>query len=205
VCGGATSQQTQIEATQQAFLSQLTQEYGTVFGESQGILQSLTKTFEPILAAGPNQQGFSKPELTALETQAKQGTGQNYAQAATALGEQEAAAGGGNTFLPSGAKSQLSEELANSAAGNLSNEQLGITEANYATGRANFDTAASELGGVAQELNPVGAAGVANQSSEAAANTANQIASQNNSWMGAVGGLLGGVQGSTSSGASFGL
>lgn len=204
MCGG-TPQQTQIEATQQAFLSQLTSEYGTVFGESQNILNSLTSTFEPILQAGPNQQGFSKPELTALETQAKQGTGQNYAQAAQALGDQQAAQGGGNTFLPSGAKSQLSEELAGSAAGTLSQEQLGITGANYAQGRANFNTAASALGGVASELNPEGMARQATASGSAAASTANQIAQENQSWMGAVGGVLGGIQGSTSSGASFGL
>jgi hypothetical protein len=99
----------------------------------------------------------------------------------------------------------LNQQLASSAAGALSSEQLGITQANYAQGRANFGEAASALGGTAGLLNPEGMAGQATSAGNAAANTANQIAQENNSWMGAVGGVLGGISGSTSSGASFGL
>lgn len=193
MCGGATAAQTDIQNTQVAFLKQLTAEYGTVFGESQGILQSLTSTFKPILEAGPNQQGFSAAELASLETTAKEGVGQNYAQAAKALGEKQAAEGGGNSFLPSGAKSQIQEEIATGAAGTLSQEQEQITQANYATGRSNFYNAAGILGQTASTLNPVGSAGAATSAGSAASNTANQIAQENNSWMGLVGGVLGGA------------
>ena len=83
---GASGQQKDIEAQQAAFYKQLTQEYGITFGESQGILKSLTAAFEPILKAGPNQQGFSAEELANLNSQAVTGIGRNYAKAGAALG-----------------------------------------------------------------------------------------------------------------------
>jgi hypothetical protein len=202
---GATGAQTAIQSSQMQFMNQMMSEYGTVFGESQSILNSLSKTFEPILAAGPNQQGFSPAELASLETTATEGVGQNYANAAKALGEKQAAEGGGDAFIPSGAKSQLQEETATSAAQALSAEQEQITQANYATGRQNFYNAAGILGGTASELNPATFANATTNAGSAAGTTANQIAQENNSWMGMVGGVLGGISGSTSSGASFGL
>lgn len=190
---GASDQQTEIQNAQIDFMQTLQSEYSTVFGENQGILKSLTASFEPILAAGPNQQGFSVPELKSLESTAKEGVGQNYAQAAKALGDQQAAAGGGDAFIPSGAKSQLQEEVATGAAGTLSQEQQQITQANYSQGRQNYFNAAGILGQTASTLNPEGMAGQTTGAGSAAGNTANQIAQENNSWMGLVGGVLGGA------------
>jgi len=39
-----------------------------VFGKNQAILSALTKAFQPILEAGPNQRGFSTEELQNLES-----------------------------------------------------------------------------------------------------------------------------------------
>lgn len=188
---GASSQQKQIEASQQKFYDQLTQEYGVVFGENQAILKSLTASFKPILEAGPNQRGFSTEERQNLNSQAVTGTGQNYSKAAAALGAVQGAEGGGTAFIPSGAKHQQQAQLAESAASNESNIESNIVSADYATGRDNYFRAAGALGGVAGELNPVGYSNAATGAGSAAATTANQITQANNGWMNLVAGGLG--------------
>jgi hypothetical protein len=191
LCCGASSEQKQVEASQQAFYTQLTSEYGTVFGENQAILGALTKSFEPILSAGINQQGFSPAELANLNAQAVTGTGQNYAKAEKALAAGQAAEGGGTSYIPTGAKMEQQRQLATSAAENESAIESNIVAQNYATGRQNYLEAAGMLGGVAGQYNPTGYAGAATGAGSAASTTANEISQANNSWMGLVTGALG--------------
>lgn len=194
MCGGATSQQQQISQAQDAFYNELTSIYSQEFGQAEGIFKALKASFTPILKAGIGQQGFTPQEMAALNTQATEGVAQNYAAANKAVNEKMASLGGGNEFLPSGATAQINADIAQSAAQQRSAEQTQITEANYAQGRQNYLTAAGVLGGLPGVLSPTTAqAGVANEAGTAAANTANQIAQQNNSWMGLVGGVLGGA------------
>lgn len=193
---GASSQQTQIEASQQKYYDTMTQEAQQVFGESTSLFKDLTAAFEPILAAGPNQEGFSAAEKAALNTQATEGVAQNYQSAAKAIAEQQAAEGGGNEFVPSGQNAEIKAEVAMSAAQQESAEQTNITEADYATGRSNFLTAAQELSSAAGVFNPAtGISGAATSSGEAASKTASDIATANNSWLNAAIGAVGGVAG----------
>jgi hypothetical protein len=188
---GASQQQKELETAQAAFFNEQTQEYSTVYNEAQGVLKSLTAEFTPILQAGPNQQGFSQAQLDNLNSTAATGSGQAYHSVEQSLAQQEAAQGGGNDYLPSGAKVQLQEELGASEAQNLGNEQSQIQQANYAQGNQNFQFASSVLGNTAAQLNPNGYSNAATNSGNAAASTANQITQANNSWMGLVGGALG--------------
>jgi len=198
---GASGQQKDIGASQQTFMNQLQSQAGQVFGASSTVFQNLLNTFTPTVQAGPNQQGFSPAELAVRNSQAITNAGTAYKNAKAALGENNAATGGGNTGLPSGAAATEATELANAGANNTANQLNQIQEENYATGRQNYDTAVS---GLAQAPNVFGAAtsaaGAANNAGEAAANTANQISQQNNSWMSAVGGILGGVAGAATGG-----
>ena len=188
---GASSAQVQLQNSQIAFYNQLTSEYGTIFGESQGILKALTNAFEPILKAGPNQEGFSPAELQALESQATTGVGTNYANAQKALAVAQGAQGGGNAYIPTGAKQQQQAQLAESAAQLQSGEQLGIQQADWAQGLENYRFAANELGGVAAQLNPSGFANSATSAGSSAATTANEVTQANSSWMNLVGGAIG--------------
>ena len=150
-----------ISAEQGKFFTELMQSYNTEFAGQQAILSSLSQAFQPIIAAGPNQQGFGAQELAALNTQIAQGTGQNYAKAAQALHVAEGARGGGNEMLPSGSTRQLDEMLASQAAQTMSNQQLGVQLQNYQQGRQNFFNAAGALTGAAGLYNPSAAAGQA--------------------------------------------
>lgn len=188
---GASSQQNEIEQAQSNFYNELTAQYGQSFAANQEILKALTRSFQPILNAGINQQGFSAPELANLNAQAVEGTGQNYNAASKALAIQQGNEGGGTTYIPTGAKMQQQEELATSAAANESQIESNITAANYQTGRQNYLEAANVLGGVAGQYNPAGYASAATGAGNAASNTANEIAQENNGWMNLVSGALG--------------
>lgn len=188
---GASQGQKDIGQAQSDFYKQLTSEYGTVFGENQSILKSLTASFQPILDAGINQKGFSQGELDNLNSQAVTGTGTNYAKAAAALGASQGAEGGGTAYIPSGAKNQQQAALAESAAANESGIESNIKAADYATGRSNYLTAAEGLGGVAASLSPASFAGAATGAGSAASTTQNEISQAQNSWMNMVSGGLG--------------
>ena len=170
-------------------------ENSTVFGESQGILGNLNKTFAPILAAGPNQTGFSTAEDTSLNTEATEQTATNFALAKKAMQEGDAAAGGGDTFEPSGAEKVREGALDATGAAVQSQEQQQILQQNYATGRDNFYKAAGVLGDTANSLNPVGFADAAVNAGSAASKTESDISNSGNSIWSSVFGALGGIGG----------
>lgn len=194
-CKGASSQQNQLEQSQSNFYDTLTQDYSQQFASQNAILSSLSNTLNPIIAAGPNQFGFSTGQVNALNSTAVQGTGQQYAGASKALREQQAAIGGGNSLLPSGVSTAQQSQLASSAANQASSEELGIQNAGYAQGNAMFNQAVGAEEGVAGMYNPAGFAGQANTAGSAAASEANAIQQANaaaSPW-GAIGGAIGGI------------
>jgi hypothetical protein len=192
MCGGASQQETDIQAKQAAYYSVLTSQAQQEFGNSSKIFQDLTSTFEPILKAGPGQEGFTTGELNNLNSIAATTQGKSYATTEQAVNRQLAATGAG--MLPSGVATQIRTGLAGSAAQNLAGEQQQIKQQDYNVGHENWLTAAQALSGSTAVYNPAtGAAGAANQGGSAAAQTAEDISAQNNSWESLVGGVLGGV------------
>ena len=197
---GASSQQQQIEQEQQQYYSTLTQQAQQEFGLAMSNYNDLYSALSPIVAGGINQQGFNAAELTDLNNQALQGSSQAYTSAAQSARE-HAAAGGGSNFVPSGATMQTNALIGASAAQQQSSELNQIQQANYATGRQNFLSAVGDLNAASGVLGAgTGAANAATAGGSAAANTANQIAQENNSWVQAVTGALGGVAGSIATG-----
>jgi hypothetical protein len=200
---GATAQQNQIGQSQQNFMNQLQGQATTVFGNDSSVFQSLQSTFLPTIQAGPNQQGFSPAELSAMQSQAITQTGQGYKNAKAAVGNEEAAVGGGNNVLPSGVNAATDASLAENAANQTSSQLNQITQENYAVGRQNYQNAvAGEEASTGVFNSATSAAGAATNAGSAAANTANQIAQENNSWMSAVSGALSGVAGGLTGGLS---
>jgi len=177
---GPSSQQKMLEGSEASFSQMLAANYQTNFAAQSQILQNLTSMFTPIAEAGPDQQGFGPQELAALETQAGTGVGTNYAKAAQALNTGLAARGGGNEFLPTGSSAALQSQLATSAASELSQEQLGITRANYAQGRQNWQQATAGLNALAGEYNPNALASEASGANKSAFGEATQIQEMQN-------------------------
>jgi hypothetical protein len=198
---GATAAQNQIGQSQQGFMTQLQTQGSSVFGDASSVFNNLMSTLTPTIQAGPNQQGFSPQELSNLNSEAITQTGQAYQNAKAAAGNQLSAEGGGNTALPSGTEVGENLQLAESGANQTASELQGITEQNYATGRQNYTQALQDAESAPNVFNSsTSAANAATGAGVAASNTANQIASQQNSWMQLVTGALGGVAGGLTGG-----
>lgn len=199
---GASQQQKDAQVAQASFYTQATQQASQVFGAGSQVFQQLQSTFAPTVAAGPSQQGFSAAELSNLNSQAVTQGGIAARNAQQAAGEQIAAQGGGNiSGLTSGQNAGVKANIDISAAENTANNLSKISEANYTTGRQNYDTAVAGLEQAPGVFSTsTGATSAATSAGAASANTANEISSQNNSWVQAVTGALGGVAGSFASG-----
>ena len=191
----ATAAQNQLATEQADFYKTYGADFSTRFANQSGVLSLLQQAWQPVLAGGPNQPGFSGQEAAALNSQAINQTAQTYAQAAKAAGEAEAAKGGGNTFLPSGARSQIDAQIRTSAAQQESNLENQITQQNYATGRQNFLNATNALSGVAGQFDPLGYATATTNAGNSAFNMDTQIQQENSAWQGELGGLIGGAAG----------
>jgi hypothetical protein len=192
---GATDQQKQLETEQAAFYQQATQEASTTFSQQQALHAQIKSIYDPILAAGPSQEGFSEAEKQNLEAQTVEGTAENYKSASKALGEKIGAQGGGDIPGLTGSQAQLEEELAASSAGSKSQQENQIVQADYAQGRSNFAGATAAEFGVSGELNPTAYNNSATGAGDAASKTANDIAQAQNSWINAALGAAGAIGG----------
>ena len=194
---GASSEQKELETEQAAFYAQATAQAAQVFGIANNVFNEISAATAPIVAAGPSQEGYSAAENQALNSQAISGTAGSYAKLQQALGAKEAANGGGPS-ITSGAQLQEQENLGASAANQLSNQQLGITTANYAQGNQKYNNAVSQLTAATNVFNTSASVNnAATEAGSAASTTANQIAQENNSWVSSVTGALGGVAANT--------
>lgn len=199
---GASDSQTAAQTAQASFFTTATTQAAQAFGAGSQVFNQLQSTFAPTVAAGPNQQGFSPAELSNLNSETITQGGVAARNAEQAAGEQIAAQGGGNIAgLTSGTNAGVKANIDISAAENTANNLSAITASNYATGRQNYDTAVAGLEQAPGVFSTsTGATSAATGAGVASANTANEIASQNNSWVQAVTGALGGVAGSFASG-----
>lgn len=189
MCGPSGNEKS-LEGQQAQFSQTLQNSYQNLFGEQQGVLQNLNNIYSPIAEAGPSQQGFSPQQLAAENTQAIDTTGQNYASAARAINGQLAGRGG-DSGLESGVDAQLKGNLASTAAGTLSNEQLGITNANYAQGNKNWQDATAGLQALGTQYSPNAAATAGIGANTSAFSESNQIAQQEAQEQQAIGSAIG--------------
>lgn len=177
---GPSDQEKQLNAQESKFSNMLMGNYANYFGKQSAVLDNLNNYLTPIAEAGPTQQGWAAPEVAAVNTQIGETTGQNYAKAAQALGNQLSAEGGGNAYLPSGAANTLKAQIATAAAAQQSSENLAATEANYAQGRQNWQQATAGLQELGQQYNPSAIASEASGANQSAFGQADKIQQENN-------------------------
>ena len=193
---GASQQQKNLAASQAKFYDTLTKDYGVMFQGSQEIIKSLKDSATAIFAKGIDQYGFSTPEDTAIRTQASDAIARNFASAQTALNENLASRGGGNTFLPSGATAQLETSLLGQEATTQAETSNQITQAGYSLGRQNYLSAANILGTAAGLDNPASILGGANTAGSNAFDSATKVSEANKAAAKVLGGIIGGAAGS---------
>ena len=141
-----------IAGQERGFMDSLMANYNTNFAEQQAVLNHLNGVLAPIIQAGPNQTGFSPSEKAAFETTAIDTTGAAAANAERAIQTGTAGRNDSGNLPEAGNIEALKAGAASAAEGTLSSEELGITEADYATGRANFENAVAGEEGVAGQF-----------------------------------------------------
>ena len=175
---GPTSGQSGALAADQSFQSVLKNSYATEFGENMALMNNLTTNLGQIIAAGAGQQGYSAPELAAMNSQAINAAAAGNQKLQTAIGENAAR----STGAPGVESGVVQAERAAAATGvdtALSNQEANITQQNYATGRQNYWNAirGQEEAPSSFESPANQAAGTAVQQNEATGNLAQQEAS----------------------------
>jgi len=201
-CCGPTAAQTSIQQSQSSFYTTATQQAGQVFGSDSSVFQNLQSTFQPTIAAGPSQEGFSAGELSNLNSSAVTQGGVAARNAEQAAGESIAAEGGGNNSgVSSGTNAGVKANIDVSAADNTASTLANIKTADYAQGNADYNAATAGLAGATSTFNSAtSSSNSATGAGNAAANTANTIAQQEDSTWNAAIGALGGVAGDVATG-----
>ena len=115
------------------------------FGDASQVFNDLVKSTAPIVAAGPEQTGFSAQVESAINANTIDTTAAQYKNAATAVKGDIAAQGGGNIALPSGVNIATEEALAEAGAQQTASGLRSNLEADYAAGNKNWEFATGAL------------------------------------------------------------
>jgi hypothetical protein len=199
---GPTAQQTELGDAQLAAYTQAATLTAQQYADQKAIFAPLVQQFQSIYAKGPGQKGFSDEEEADLSATAEEGTAENYGNAARAVGETEAARGGGTNPLPTGASSAIQSGIATSAAQEESRQESQIEAADYSQGYNEWENAGQGLETIASGENPLGYQSNETSAGSAAGTTADTIASEDDSWLNATIGAVGSAAG-LASGASI--
>lgn len=154
MCGPSHEQQI-LEGKQSSLSDLMMQSFRERFGQQSDLISKLQQSvYQPIVSAGPGQEGMTPQEKAAYQTDILNKTGANYQNAKRALQTTLSARGGGNVALPSGAEAQLQAVLASEAAGQTSANELQLTKENYALGRERYDRAVAGQQALLGQFNP---------------------------------------------------
>ena len=101
---GPTGAEKNLESSEQNLDQMLQTSFQQSFAEQQSVLKTLSGSLTPLVSAGPNQQGFSSPELANLNTTAIDASGAGARNAEQALNNSLAGRGGGGIRRRAGDK-----------------------------------------------------------------------------------------------------
>ena len=115
-------------------------------GDANTVFNDIVQSTAPIVAAGPEQTGFSAQQESAINANTIDTTAAQYKNASTAVKGDIAAQGGGNIALPSGANIATEEGLAEAGAQQTASGLRSNLQADYAAGNKNYEFAEGALG-----------------------------------------------------------
>lgn len=154
MCGPSAAEKS-LQNQLSTFSSLLMQNYSTVFGKQQDVLDAINRSLSPILRAGPSQRGMSGEEVAARQAQLIASTGaasKMAQQAARTFGAGQG--GGGTSGVTSGITKQIESAIASQQAGNLGAGLSNLEAANWDIGRENYWRAAGGSQALAAGYNP---------------------------------------------------
>jgi hypothetical protein len=176
---GPTGSEKNLQASQQNFASMLQSNYGTLFGQQQGVLNAINNSLSPVLAAGPSQNGFTGPQLSAMQTQIINNTSAATRNAAQAARNVAAGQGGGGTSgLTSGIQQQIQASILSQGAIAQGSQEANLAVQNAQLGQENYWRAAGGMQALASGYSPNAAMGGATTANQSAFGEANEIQQQ---------------------------
>ena len=182
-CCDASKQQTTAATQQQQLMQQMTSQMSDVFGKDSTVFNNLMSSAQSIVAQGPGQQGFSQAELSAMNSQAISNNANQYKNVSGAVKSGQAAMGGGNSVSNAGATINANQSVAEASAANTANTLNQITQANYQTGRANYQNAVGVEAGLTNSFNNVSALENSAQAGTAANYSDQTAIGQQSQWL----------------------
>ena len=152
---GPSSAENSLQAQTQSFSKLLQDNYGTLFGKQQSVLDNINKSLSPIVAAGPSQRGFSGAETSALQTQAIENAGAANTAAQQAARTYGAGQGsGGGSGITSGITKQIQSAIASQQAGAESAQLNKINLEDFNQGNQNYWRAQGGMNALAAGYSP---------------------------------------------------
>lgn len=198
ICGPS-EQQKEIAAQEQNFEGVLQSNYNSRFAAQTSIINQLTQALSPIVAAGPDQLGFTAAEAAALNTQAINSAGAAARNAQQAAGLQPAASS--STGLTSGIQKAIRSGINSTIASGLANTQENIVQADDTQGLKNYQGAMGGFRALSGNNGPLGPSALSGLSDSAitsgknAFGSATQINTENNAALATLGGLTSALTG----------
>ena len=200
IAPGPTQSAQDFASRQNELALTMNRDFSQRFGEQSDVFKNLTNQLTPIANLGPNQQGFSPQELSAMNAQAinTAGAASRNAQqsvAGTLAGQEVGPYGGNSSGLVSGIQQQIQGTVASQSANQLASAQNEITQRNYEAGRENFwrSTAGEQSLANAENPEPYGtmAQSSLGQARASAADIDRQKQARSDAWGGLAKGLIG--------------
>ena len=192
------------QAAQASFYNTLTSSYAASYGQWTALTNSLNQSIQPIIAAGPGQYGFSVGENAALNANVIGNATTAYQNQQVAQNNQITAQSGG-TALPSGAQLQLQQQSQLGQAKAISGAENAITQAGYAQGHANYQTALGQEQNLINAYNPNSFASAATGGGSASPGAVNAATSANTAAMAPITSLIGSAIGGATSALTGGM
>ena len=191
MCGPSAALQN-LAASATSFAGQVQQQATQIFGSASTVFNNLMGTIQNVVKGGPGQAGWGAAETNAVNSQILNNAAVSARNEKSAVGNDVAAIGGGNTVNPSGLETAVNLQTAQSVENAKSQQEEQATVANYQQGNQNYNAAVNEE----MQLPKVFDASAAEDNAAVNANTAatnaqTAVSSANNWWEPILGSAIG--------------
>ena len=165
-----------------SFAGQVQQQATQIFGSASTVFNNLMGTIQSVVKGGPGQAGWGAAETNAVNSQILNNAAVSARNEKSAVGNDVAAIGGGNTVNPSGLETAVNLQTAQSVENAKSQQEEQATVANYQQGNQNYNAAVNEEMQLPKVFDASSSADKAATDANAAATTAQTAVSSANNW-----------------------
>lgn len=179
---GPSSALKDLAASATSFAGQVQQQATQIFGSASTVFNNLMGTIQSVVKGGPGQAGWGAAENNAVNSQILNNAAVSARNEKSAVGNDVAAIGGGNTVNPSGLETAVNLQTAQSVENAKSQQEEQATVANYQQGNQNYNEAVNEEMQLPKVFDASSGADKAATDAQTAANTAQTAVSSANNW-----------------------